>query len=239
MRRIVLVFFGLLFFISIPFVRAQNNQKNDDTQITQDLNKIRKDIIDLKRDFYSFKIATEKKQENLESKGASGSQVTFYYLLFAFSLVLVVVLFLLWLISKNFRNLGSGSFLQSLEKLQKRLAQLENKKQMSDLDILEHQGQQLKLIQDEEVLERMKKDYDNLLKQLLESYAQLVKEHPDNAQYFYAKAQTQAYLERKVSALQDLKQALQLDPSLKEHALKNPFFKSIRNFNEFKKMTGT
>jgi hypothetical protein len=190
-------------------------------------------------DFYSYKIAKEKevKLESFE-KTANVLQVKMSYLIFAFFLNLTIILFFIWQMTKGLKRKDEG-IEKRLESQKNSFFEIEQKLQEISAKKIKERGLELKLIKEGEELIETKNSYKKLLKELLASYDELLKNNPQNDKCLYDKAEVEAYLDCKVSAIHDLKKAIQLNSKWKEKAKKSFYFKSIRNFNEFRKIVGS
>lgn len=238
MKRFIFTFLIVYFLFAVPFTLASQNQENDVSQYTRDLSTVRKSLIDLKRDFYTYKIAQDKKEQLQQPDQQSGfSQVQVSSIIFAFGLNLLIILFFIWQTSKGLKKKDQG-IEKRLESQKNSLFGIEQKLQEISAKKMKEKGLRLKLIKEGEELIETKSSYIELLKELLASYDELIESNPQNDKYLFYKAEMEAYLDRKVSAIHDLKKAIQLNPKWKEKAKKSFYFKSVRNFNEFRKIVG-
>lgn len=239
MKRLILTFSLLILLCNASFVFAEKNQEIDNSTYLQELNVVRKNLIEFKRDFYTYKIQSEKEGKLGKTLiDENNSEINLLHLFLIFFLNLGVIFFFVWFIIKRLKSKDQG-LEKRLESQKNHLYEIEQKIKMINLNSLKEKGLKLKLIKEGEELLDVKNSFAELLEDLLNSYSELVKKYPENDKYFYEKAQTEAYLDRKVSAIHDLKKAIRLNPKWKEKAKTSFYFKSIRNFNEFKKITAS
>lgn len=210
MKRFLIV--CLLFFlqIQIPFAFAEDVNVSRYVQENRDL---RKSLIDLKHDFYSFKIAQAKSAEMQEQSAESGYS-------WLFVTMLCLSLFLIWQVARNLRvplkqlsDQKMGKFLQN------------------QLDIFSQMEQKIRVSQATQTEQSTK-----FLEGFLLSLEEILRKDPKNDKHLYEKAEVEAYLGRRVSALQDLREAVTLNPKWKEPAKASACFQKISNFVEFKKI---
>lgn len=210
MKRLFII--CLLFFlqIKIPLTFAEDANVSLYIQENRDL---RKSLIDLKHDFYSFKIAQAKSEEMQAQSVGSGYS-------WLFVTMLCLSLFLIWQVARNLRvplkqlsDQKMGKFLQN------------------QLDIFSEMEQKIRVSQVNQAEQSTK-----FLEGFLLSLEEMLRKDPKNDKHLYEKAEVEAYLGRKVSALQDLREAVMLNTKWKETAKNSACFQKISNFVEFKKI---